>query len=90
MYFLTVKHLRLLQLTGYVHKLQFRVYSRKSRRDLKPARILYYGSQTDENLVFFQTSPIFSFEIIPPFFFIFSFILILTVFVLSFPNAPFH
>lgn len=84
MYRFTVKHLHLLQLTGYVRKLQFRVY--KSRKDLRPARILYYGSQTDANLVFFLTSPIFRFQIIPPFFFI----LILTVFVLPFPNALFH
>jgi len=34
--------------------------------------------------------PIFRFQIVPPFFFIFSFILILIVFVLPFPNAPFH
>lgn len=49
------------------HRLQFRVC--KSIKDLKPARILYYGSQTDANLEFFLTSPVFRFQIIPPFFF---------------------
>jgi hypothetical protein len=87
-YLFTAKHLHLLQLTGYVHKLQFRVY--KSRKELKPARILYYGTQTDAYLVFFLTSPILRFQVIPPFFFILSFILIHIVFVLPFPNALFH
>jgi len=53
MYLFTVKYLHLLQLTSYVHKLQYRVH--KSRKDLKPARIFYYGNQTDANLVFFLT-----------------------------------
>ena len=51
MYLFTVKHLHLLQLTTYVNRLQFQVY--KSRKDLKPARIMYYDSQTDANLDFF-------------------------------------
>lgn len=83
-----VKHLYLWQLTSYVHKLQFPVY--KSRKGFKPARIFYYGSQIDANLVFFLKSPVFCFPIIRPLFVIISFILILIVFVLPFPNTLFH